>query len=160
MSWGSCTAGSNNIHFGYPPIMMDGRNYASWQPGGALNAEIRKKANIKSNWQYRKYLTENADKIIEHNQIEACGECCSCPARYGTAHSRSPNAVVSLENTNTTSKTTPFLYKSCDESTEPYGYEKSDLKNLYLSEFDLQARMVTPVLTQEQLLKKGYVNYN
>ena len=28
MSWGTCYSGSNNIHFGFPPIMTDGRNYA------------------------------------------------------------------------------------------------------------------------------------
>ena len=37
MSWGTCYAGSNNIHFDFPPIMMDGRNFAKWQPGAAIN---------------------------------------------------------------------------------------------------------------------------
>lgn len=160
MSWGSCASGSNNIHFGFPPIMMDGRNYASWQPGGALNADIRKKEQITTNWQYRKYLTENADQIISYNQLEACGQCCGCPARYNTAPSDSPNAAVNTTTTNTTSKTTPYLYKSCDDGTVPYGYETSDLKNIYLSENMLQSRMVTPVLTQDQLLQKGYANHN
>jgi hypothetical protein len=160
MSWGSCASGSNNIHFGFPPIMTDGRNYSSWQPGGALNANIRKKENITTNWQYRKFLTENADSIIATNQLEACNQCCSCPARYDTGQSHSPTAPRNTPINNTTSNTSPFLYKSCTESTEPYGYESSDLKDVYLSEYKLQSRLVTPVLTQEQLLKKGYVNYN
>jgi len=160
MSWGSCASGSNNIHFGFPPIMTDGRNYSSWQPGGALNANIRKKENITTNWQYRKFLTENADSIIATNQLEACNQCCSCPARYDTGQSHSPTAPRNTPINNTTSNTNPFLYKSCTESTEPYGYETSDLKDVYLSEYKLQSRLVTPVLTQEQLLKKGYVNYN
>ena len=33
MSWGTCFSGSNNIHFDFPPIMSDGRNFSSWQPG-------------------------------------------------------------------------------------------------------------------------------
>ena len=37
MSWATCYAGSNNIHFNYPPIMNDGRNFASWQPGAVIN---------------------------------------------------------------------------------------------------------------------------
>ena len=45
MSWGTCNAGSNNIHFDFPPIMTDGRNYAKWQPGAVINQEIRKDNN-------------------------------------------------------------------------------------------------------------------
>ena len=160
MSWGTCQTGSNNIHFDFPPIMDDGRNFASWQPGGALNAAIRKRENITTNWQYRRYLTENADSIIRYNQLEACDQCCSCPARYETAPSNSPTSEVHTATENTTPQTTPFLYKSCVEDTMPYGYQNSDLKNIYLSENQLQSRMVTPVLTQDQLLKGQYKNFN
>ena len=84
MSWGTCYSGSNNIHFGFPPIMSDGRNYSQWQPGAVINNEIKKQSNITSNWEYRKYLTENANSIIEHNQLSACDECGGCPY-YGTS---------------------------------------------------------------------------
>ena len=160
MSWGSCYSGSNNIHFDFPPLMMDGRNYASWQPGGALNADIGKKENITTNWEYRKYLTDNADSIIKYNQIEACDQCCSCPARYKTAPSHSQTAATNTATSNTTANTTPYLYKSCLENTRPYGYETSDLKDLYLSEYQLHSRIETPVLTQDQLLQGGYPNFN
>lgn len=144
MSWGTCYAGSNNIHFDFPPIMSDGRNYAKWQPGAAINQQIREENNIKSNWQYRQYLTTHADAIIKSNQLEACDECCYCPAlRTGESV---PN--------------TPFLYKSCMEKSQPYGYENSDLKNVYLSSYQLQARMVAPAITQEQLLQQQYPNPN
>ena len=145
MSWGTCNSGSNNIHFDFPPIMADGRNYATWQPGAVINENIRKEAGIKSNWQYRRYLTEHADAIIKHNQLEACDDCCACPARYGTGEI-APNK--------------PFLYKSCTENSRPFGYENSDLKEKYLSKYQLQCRLVTPVLTQEQLLQQGYHNAN
>jgi hypothetical protein len=145
MSWGTCYSGSNNIHFDFPPIMTDGRNYATWQPGAVINEKIRQEAGIKSNWQYRKFLTENADSIIKGNQVEACDQCCSCPARYGNDQAAS---------------NTPYLYKSCVDSSQPYGYENSDLKKLYLSEYQLQCRMATPVLTQAQLLQRGFPNYN
>ena len=99
MSWATCYSGSNNIHFGFPPIMTDGRNYSDWQPNAVVNNQIIKEAGIKSNWQYRKYLTENADSVIKLNQVEACNQCCTCPAVYGN-HRQIPN--------------TPFLYKSCN----------------------------------------------
>ena len=41
MSWGTCYSGSNNIHFGFPPLMTDGRNYASWQPEAVINKTLQ-----------------------------------------------------------------------------------------------------------------------
>lgn len=137
MSWGTCYSGSNNIHFGFPPVMSDGRNYSQWQPGAVINKEIQQQANIQSNWEYRKYLTENANSIIEHNQLASCNECGGCPY-YG--------------NNQQTSSNKPFLYKSGSDKSQPYGYESSDLKNLYLSRSSLEQRMVAPSISQDQLL--------
>lgn len=144
MSWGTCYSGSNNIHFDFPPIMMDGRNYAKWQPGAVINKQIREENNIKTNWQYRQFLTNNADSIIKSNKLEACDNCCYCPNLK--AGEQIPN--------------TPFLYTSCLDKSQPYGYEDSDLKNLYLSSQQLQSRMVAPILTQEQYLQQKYPNPN
>jgi|TARA_B110000858_G_C17722585_1_gene436007 hypothetical protein len=158
MSWGTCYSGSNNIHFDFPPIMADGRNYATWQPGAVINEQIRQKEGIKTNWQYRAYLTNNADSIIKQNQLAACNDCCSCPARYTNQQSHSPNIVTM--NKEKVADAQPFLYKSCTDGSQPYGYETSDLKNLYLSEQQLQSRMVTPVISQSQLLQQRFPNYN
>ena len=139
MSWGTCYAGSNNIHPNFPPIMDDGRNYANWQPGAVINEHIRQQANLTTNWQYRNYLSKNADAIIKYNQMSACGECCANTVQYGTG--------LSVSNS-------PYLYKSCLDDTKKFGYEDSDLKNLYLSDYALQSRMVTPVFSQPELLYK------
>ena len=144
MSWGTCYSASNNIHFGFPPIMSDGRNYSQWQPGAVINKEIKAQANIQSNWEYRKYLTENANSIIEHNQLSSCNECGDCPY-YGSTKQGSQNE--------------PFLYKSSNDKSQPYGYETSDLKNLYLSRNTLETRMVAPSINQDQLLNY-YSNKN
>ena len=133
MSWGTCYTGSNNIHFNFPPIMADGRNFASWQPDSVINEKIRQESGIKTNWQYRKYLMENADQIIKYNQLGACNECSS-------------TSNYSDEET---------LNKSNLVNSQPFGYENSDLKNRYLSRQQLQERMVTPVITQEQILMQG-----
>jgi hypothetical protein len=45
MSWSTCYSGSNNINFNFPPIMADGRNYASWQPDAVVNERIQKQEN-------------------------------------------------------------------------------------------------------------------
>jgi hypothetical protein len=145
MSWGTCYAGSNNIHANFPPIMMDGRNFANWQPGASINEQIRKDAGIKSNWEYRKYLSTNADKIIHFNQLTAFGECGG-----NTPH----GASLPVSNNS------PYLYKSCQDKTMNYGYDDSDLKNLYISSVDIDARMVTPVVTQAQLLENKMQRIN
>ena len=76
-----------------------------------------------------------------------CNQCCSCPAKYQTDTSKqTPNE--------------PYLYSSCTSSSQPFGYQNSDLKNLYLTEHQLQCRLVTPVLSQEQLLQQQYKNFN
>ena len=146
MSWGTCYAGSNNIHSDFPPIMNDGRNFANWQPGAVINEYIREQAKITSNWQYRNYLSKHADAIIKYNQMSACGECCANTVQYGTGKPVSNNS--------------PYMYKSCLDNTKKFGYEDSDLKNLYLTDFALQARMVTPVFPQSELLVNKFARAN
>ena len=46
------------------------------------------------------------------------------------------------------------------DKSQPFGYENSNLKNLYLSSQQLQCRMVAPILTQEQYLSQKYPNPN
>lgn len=142
MSWGTRYSESNNIHFDFPLIMSDGRNYASWQPGAVLSNKIKEKENITKNWQYRKYMVDNADNIIKQNQIEACNQCNTC--------------LYNLNNNVSNS----LIYNQNVSNNSNYDYDNSDLKNLYISRHNLQSRMVTPVLTQEELLMKGYKNYN
>jgi hypothetical protein len=121
--------------------MADGRNFASWQPGAVVNEKIRQESGIKSNWQYRKYLMENADQIIKYNQLGACDESSGGVVNYGGEEKLNGS---------------PFLYNSyLVNSGQPFGYENSDLKNSYLSRQQLQERMVTPVITQEQLIMQG-----
>jgi hypothetical protein len=142
MSWATCYNSSNNIHFDFPPLMSDGRNYADWQPGATINENIRKSAGITSNWQYRKYLTNNAENIMRYNNLSTSEDCNGGSSDYSIGQNDVPN--------------TPYTYKNSFDKSQPYGYEGSDLKNAYLDKFQLQSRMVTPVFTQEQLLKNKY----
>ena len=129
MSWATCYAGSNNIYYSFPPLMNDGRNFASWQPGAVLNNELKKSANIKTNWEYRQYLTENADNIIKINQTQSCNNCGCCPYLES--------------NLNNNNNNDPYLYNTdCyvkNNNCQPIGYENSDLKDLYLSREQLSA---------------------
>jgi len=136
MSWAQCFSGSNNIHFNFPPILSDGRNYASWQPEAVINERIQKKENINSNWAYRQFLTHNGLDIMNFNTYESCNEIgldCHVPT------SSTPSSNV------------PYLYKSTFDSSKPgFGYCNSDLKNPYLSREQLQAQMISPSIVISQ----------
>ena len=138
MSWGTCYSGSNNIHFDYPPIMNDGRNFATWVPANEVSENIRTKANIQNNNEYRQYLVNNSDSIIRNNQVTACDQCCYCSAS---------NVGPPVTNNK-------YLYKSSSDSSAPFGYESSDLKNLYLSRNELQSKMIAPIVNQEDILRR------
>jgi hypothetical protein len=120
--------------------MSDGRNFSGWQPGNAVNESIRRAENIKTNWDYRRYLTTNADHIMNINRIDAVNM-----SGHGSFD------VNSYEQDN--HRNVPFMYASVMDSRKPFGYVESDLKEAYLSREALQARMVAPEITQEQVLE-------
>lgn len=145
MSWGTCLNGSNNVYAGFPALMSDGRYGAGWQPEAVINNEIRKKENIKTNYQYRQYLQHNANEIMKMNNLESCEQCCACPFNS--------NDVKNTHNS-------PFLFTGCTDQAKPFGYEDSDLKSLYLSKQQLQARLNAPAMSQYQYLESKYANWN
>ena len=59
--------------------------------------------------------------IIQTNQLKACDYCCACPPVFGN---------------NQPIPKSPYLYQSAMSSEQPYGYENSDLKKIYLSGYD------------------------
>jgi|TARA_B110000858_G_scaffold172001_1_gene202893 hypothetical protein len=137
MSWGTCYKGGNNIHPGFPALMSSGNLNTDWNAACKNNNILKKKAGINDNYQYRQYLINNADSFIMKNQIDACESCCGC-----------------LQNFEKRPASQKFLFKSCSDSRMPFGYENSDLKNLYLSKTSLQSRLSAPIMTQSQMLQR------
>ena len=130
MSWSTCYSGSNNIHFNFPPIMMDGRNFSAWQPDAVINQRIQKKEGITNNWNYRQYLQHNGQQIISYNNEEACYELGLDPH---------------VQSGKTPSSNVPYTFRSTfDTSTPGFGYCNSDLKNPYLTSEQLNSRLVAP----------------
>ena len=138
MSYATC----NKNH---PPLMSDGRNFTQFVSGATLSERIKHSQGIKTNADYRKYLTQNADIIIETNQRNACNECCNCPPIYSST---------------TANLNSPHVFSSCTDSSRPSGYQDSDLKSAYLSSHQLNSRLSTPVITQDELIKNGFSNFN
>ena len=78
MSWGTCYSGSNNIYHDFPPLMNDERIFTSYDPNNEINERIMEQQNIKSNYDYRMFLTRNGNNIIKKNQYNSCNQCGFC----------------------------------------------------------------------------------
>ena len=138
MSWSTCYSGSNNIHFNFPPLMSDGRQFSNWDPTCRANTFLKNENRITSNYDYRQFLINNATKVMSKNSAEAHFSC-----GYHTLLNNN------YENKSSNNK---YIYKNTNDNATPYGYEHSDLKNLYLSRHQLQNKNIAPIMTQEQLL--------
>ena len=136
MSWATCYSGSNNIYSDFPPLMSDGRLYYNFDPSCKANDYLKNELNLKSNYDYRQYLINNGKNIIENNKKSAQFSC----------------GAPILNHANDGGKTKRYLYKNLNDQTQPFGYEHSDLKNIYLSRQHLQNNTIAPIMTQEQLL--------
>ena len=136
MSWGTCYSGSNNIHFKDPALMSDSRLFTQFGSTCKANNSLKKDLGLNSNYDYRQYLINNGLNIMGSN-FNSVKEC-------STKSCHNPNTYYNNK----------YLFKSCDDQTQPYGYETSDLKKLYLSRNQLQSQLSGPILSQEQLLIK------
>lgn len=129
---------TNNQYEHFPPLMSDGRtSIASYQPEAIRNNDILNANNIKSNWEYRKYLTDNAQKIMQVDSIQYAND-----VGFYKRYADQPQPYGQ-----------PYLYKSYVDNTKTEGYTNSDLKDLYISKEQLNARKIAPMITQEELLQ-------
>lgn len=128
---------TNNKYDGVPPLMSDGRAIqAASQPLDVLNKQWVARSGAQTNWEYRRYLTANAMDIMRQNYLDTSNDC-GYVAR-----------PVDLETHGT-----PAVFSSVEDNRRPKGYETSDLKDLYLSREQLNARMVAPEITQDRLIQ-------
>ena len=138
---------TNNQYSEFPPMMKDGRSIvSSWQPESHINKEIKKQNNIKSNWEYRQYLTKNAHNIMNKEFAESAND-----TGYNMKSGQKPN-IQSNEVTGFSNY--PYSFKSVLDETKPTGYVESDLKTQYLTREQLQSRQISPVITQDELLRR------
>lgn len=115
---------TNNIYAGVPPIMADGRSViASYQPESIQNDILLKESGVKSNWEYRMYLTRNAKDLMARNFEQAANDIGFIDERAGMVQR-------------------PTLIN-----------DASDLKQMYLTQEVLAERFQPRALTQEELLQ-------
>jgi len=135
MSWSTCYKGSNNIYSDFPAMMSDGRSHTENETACDINNQLQKSVGIKNNYDYRQYLINNGLDIMSQN-TESSQEC---------SNVRHFSDVIAHGK---------YLFKSFSDNSTPFGYEHSDLKNLYLSRKQLEGKMSAPFVTQEELLKQ------
>lgn len=145
MSWGTCYRGSNNVHAGFPALMSEGLFATDWNTACTRNNLLKRRAGVSNNYNYRQYLIKNADSLIKDNQVAACDDCCACWQNFG------PRPVDRFPH---------YIFKSCTDKTTPYGYQHSDLKNMYLTRCALESRLAAPIMTQASMLATGQQNWN
>ena len=75
-----------------------------------------------SNWQYRKYLQENAINIINYNKL---------------------NHEQPIYINNHKSSNSPYIFKYTN-NVPPFGYENNDLKSMYLNNKNIQSNLIAP----------------
>lgn len=133
---------SNNQYKNFPAIMNDGRSVvASWQPGAVINEMLLQQNGIQSNWQYRRHLMYNSNSIRENLLKDALND-----VGYSVRH-EAPSSYQ-----------TPKIYGSLNEPVSHRNAESSDLKDIYLSREQLEARRVVPSMTQDEMIRLSGLN--
>jgi hypothetical protein len=120
---------TNNKYKHFPPMMNDGRSLISnWQNETQINHKLIKDNNINSNWKYRQYLTKNAKSVMEYNFRESAND-----TGYLMPQPHFSNNL-----------NTPYSFNSLNDTSSPF--QKSDLKEIYLTREQLNAKKVAPTL--------------
>lgn len=75
-----CYKTTNNKFFNCPPRMSDGRHFTDYRPSCDVNNLIISNNGTVSNFDYRMFLIENAEKLMDINRMytvekNSCGPC-------------------------------------------------------------------------------------
>lgn len=63
----NCNKTSDNKYFDCPAIMNDGRAFTDYRPSSTVDDMIRLGNNVRSNYEYRQFLINNASAIMNIN---------------------------------------------------------------------------------------------
>ena len=101
--------------------------------GNRVNNSLLNSNRIVTNQDYRKYLTDNATKIMSSNKLEAGNNTSFCCNNYNDKQNNSP-----------------YLFEMRENNDVPDGYENSDLKENYVNTYNLKDTLKIPVIKIEQ----------
>jgi hypothetical protein len=131
--------------------MSDGRAItATWQPNAIANSYLIQSNSLRSNWQYREFLQKNALDIMKQNFEESSND---------SGYYKRPVDLPSIQsNQIQQSHINPARYSSVLDTNPVLGSTNSDLKVAYLTREQLDARKVSPIITQSELFRSNTGN--
>jgi hypothetical protein len=130
-----------------PPITSNNKQVlATIQPEAENNNALLSSAGITSNWQYRKYLTDNASDLIEYNYRESNNE-----NNFAVRQSNPPNIQC---NEVKGEYNVPRLQHDALDASHRFGKPASDLKNMYLNQANNDLLKIAPVITPENVIRQ------
>jgi hypothetical protein len=115
ISSNTCNKTSNNKYFDCPALMSDGRAFTDYRQSSQVDNMIQYSNNIMSSYQYRQFLINNADKIMDVNTMYAtnklsCNNCdtktipfntvCDVTTQSSKCHTVNPNGIGIYYKTN------------------------------------------------------------
>jgi hypothetical protein len=122
---------ANNRYRGFPPLMNDGRSIiASNRSETLLHNSILKESGETNNAKYRQYMITNAKSIMEKDFRSASNDV-GYYERF-------------IDQISSGATGTPYMFSSVLDTSNPLGYAESDLKSIYLSREQLEAKRVAP----------------
>jgi hypothetical protein len=126
--WATNYRTDNNVTNSFPGILTDGRLFTDYNADSKMNENLKRTNNIKTNSDYRRFLVQNTNTIMNYNFNNMILE------------NRTPNPTG-----NVPSYGSPYLFKGIDDNTIPYGYESSYPKMIYLSRQQLDDKKRRPI---------------
>ena len=108
-----CDKTSNNKYFNCPPRMSDGRHFTDYRPNCYVNNLLRYNNRTMSSYEYRQFLTQNAENLMKINnmyssQKNSCEPCnaqqinnqtkCNYNKSYGTCNVNDCNGIGLTNN--------------------------------------------------------------
>ena len=76
----SCYKTSDNKFHGCPPRMDDGRHFTDYRPTCHVNDCLKVDNTISNSYQYRMFLQENGETLMDKNREIACSKNCCAPS--------------------------------------------------------------------------------
>jgi hypothetical protein len=143
---------TNNQFPIFPPKMADGRSLiSSWNAETAEYENFKRETQeeafnlspLSPNWAYRRYMQKNGYQIMAKNFVDTANDTgAEVPDNDG-----GENIVDKFAGgSDSASRNAPYAFDSLGDSNQPEGYQESNLKDLYLSREQLNARLYAPKL--------------
>lgn len=143
---------SNNVYSDFPPVMNDGRSItSSYNPSAAQSEKIVLDNNLKTNWEYRNFLTRNSEKIREHNYLESLNEFGYTVTPADIIYNKSVSeGAINLKNRGDVfiDSSVPYTFSNILDNkrqTRDVFSQDSDLKRSYLSREQLNSKKIAPI---------------